>query len=265
MSPQSNSLPIRLVRFCRLLLHLLAGIATAGLFFPHYSVTRRDRSIVRWARKLLAILHIHVELVGDIPQSEGAGCIIVANHISWLDIFLIHTVCPAHFVAKSEIRDWPLVGWLCAKAGTLFIERERRHHTAKINELMRDAVNNGATIGLFPEGTTTRGDQLRKLHSSLFQAAVESGAPLVPVAIRYTDAQGQRSETAAYIDDMSLAQSIAQIIAAPELYVRLHFAAPIIIADKNRRVLAAETGDALTKLLFPAPPLQTKHGKRAAT
>ena len=246
---KSNSTPIRLYRFCRLFFHFFTGLATTGLLFPFYSQQRRDQAIVRWARKLLAILHVRVEVRGNIALPDTTGCIIAANHISWLDIFLIHTIRPARFVAKSEIRDWPVVGWLCAKTGTLFIERARRHHTAKINETMRDVVQEGGTVGLFPEGSTSLGDQLKKLHSSLFQAAVQSDVPLIPAAIRYTDMQNRRSEIPAYVDDMSLAKSLSQILAAPALCATLYFAAPIFPNGKNRRELTQETEDAITSLL----------------
>jgi 1-acyl-sn-glycerol-3-phosphate acyltransferase len=251
MTSRFNSLPIRILRFCRLLLHLFAGLATVGFVFPFCSQKQRSQIIVRWARKLLAVLHVRVQLRGEVPAPDGPGCIVAANHISWLDIFLIHTVRAARFVAKSEIREWPIIGWLCARTGTLFIERGRRHHTAKINEVMRDVVKSGGTVGLFPEGTTTRGDQLKKLHRSLFQAAVESDALLIPVAIRYIDPQGQRSEVAAYVDDMTLVQSINRIIAAPELCAVLHFASPIHASGKNRRELATEVEHAIASRLYP--------------
>jgi 1-acyl-sn-glycerol-3-phosphate acyltransferase len=251
MTSQSNSFPIRALRLCRLLLHFFTGLATVGFVFPFRSPRQCDQIITTWAQKLLAILHVHVELRGEVPAQEGAGCIIAANHISWLDIFLIHSVRCTRFVAKSEIRRWPLVGWLCAKTGTLFIERARRHHTAKINEVMRDAVRDGGAIGLFPEGTTSRGNQLGKLHSSLFQAAVESDAPLIPLAIRYTDSEGRHSEVTAYVDDMSLVQSISQIIAAPNVCAVLHFTTPIHASGKTRRELSLATENAIASLLYP--------------
>lgn len=251
MAKPSTSYAVRLIRFSRLLLHVVTGLAIVRFAFPFFSLQRRNQAIIRWASKLLSILHIHLELRGNAPANNGSGCIIVANHISWLDIFLIHTVCPARFVAKSEIRDWPVVGWLCAKTGTLFIERTQRRHTAKINQTMRDVVTSGGTVGLFPEGTTSRGDRLKKLHSSLFQAAVETDVSLAPVAIRYTDEKGQRSEAPAYVDETTLLQSLAQILAMPRLHAVMHFSPPIRTAGKTRRELAREAERTLTGLLYP--------------
>lgn len=252
MTPRANSHLTRYFRLARMMLHLVLGCAQVGLLFPLCSQDQRDRVIVRWARQLLAIFHVHVALRGNIPiQETGAGCIIAANHISWLDIYVLQSVRPVRFVAKSEIRDWPVLGWLCDRAGTLFIERGRRHHTAKINQVMRDVVLAGGIVGLFPEATTSLGDQLKKFHSALFQAAVESGAPLVPAAIRYADKAGKRSEVAAYVGDMSMGQSLMRIIAEPELYVTLHFAPPISARGKTRRELTLEAEDAIASLLYP--------------
>lgn len=251
MTPRTNSQLTRCLRLARLMLHLVLGCAQVGLLFPLYSQDRRGRTIVRWACQLLAILHVHVALRGQLSVEGDPGYIIAANHISWLDIYVLQSVRPIRFVAKSEIRDWPVLGWLCDRTGTLFIERGRRHHTAKINQVMRDVVLAGGIVGLFPEATTSLGDQLKKFHSALFQAVVESGAPLVPAAIRYTDKAGKQSEVVAYVDDMSMGQSLMRIIAEPELYVTLHFAPPISAQGKTRRQLTLEAEDAIASLLYP--------------
>lgn len=249
MTAPANGFFIRTLRFSRLLLHFVRGLATAGLLFPIYTGRQRDRAIVSWARQLLHILHLRVEVRGNLPSERDGGYVVAANHVSWLDIFVIHTVRPARFVAKSEIRGWPIAGWLCARAGTLFIERGRRHHTAAINERMRETVLAGGIVGLFPEGTTSDGAKLKKFHSSLFEAVVASGAPLVPAALRYTDMAGHRSLATAYVGDMNMAQSIVQIIASPELRVELHFALPIKPGGKKRQELAREAHAAIACLL----------------
>ena len=254
MPAHSNSRLVRHVRLARLVLHLIAGCTRVAGLFPFYDQRRRDAAIVRWARQLLAILHVRVEVRGGVPDNARAGCIIAANHVSWLDIYVLQSLRPVRFVAKSEIRDWPIIGWLCARAGTLFIERGRRHHTAEINRVMRDVALAGGTVGLFPEGTTSLGDQLKKFHSALFQAVVDSDVLLMPAAILYTDEVGRRSEVAAYVDDMSLGQSLMQIVAAPEIYVMLHFAPPISAAGKTRRELTLEAEDAIASLLYPRNP-----------
>jgi 1-acyl-sn-glycerol-3-phosphate acyltransferase len=110
---------------------------------------------------------------------------IVANHVSWIDIFLISSVRPTRFVAKSEIRGWPLAGWIAERAGTLFIRRDQMRDMARIDARVREVLAEGDCVGLFPEGITTEGDELRKFHSSLFEPAVANGAHVHPAAIRY--------------------------------------------------------------------------------
>jgi 1-acyl-sn-glycerol-3-phosphate acyltransferase len=249
-----TSIPLRLVRFTRLLLHLLRGVATAALIFPFIDHARQQDTIRHWAKRLLAIVGVSINVDGALPRDQGAGCVIAANHISWLDIFVVHAICPARFVAKSEIRGWPVVGWLCERTGTLFIERGKRHHTAKINEVMRDVLADGDPVALFPEGTTTRGDALKKFHSSLFQAVVATGAPLHPAGIRYLDGNGLPTLAVAYVDEMSLLDSILCILRERKIQVSLRFA-PVIDSDgKSRRELALECELAIANVLQVTPP-----------
>ena len=208
---------------------------------------------MRWARGVLAVAGVRLEVVGTPPPLRAT--VIAANHISWLDIFVIQSVCPARFVAKSEVRDWPLLGWLCDRTGTLFIERERRHHTARINEVMRDVLAAGGTVGLFPEATTSPGDQLRKFHSSLFEASAATGASLVPAALVYRDAAGNRTDAAAYVDEMSLWDSLLAIAGEAGMVAELRFGEAISPAGLNRRRITARAYAAIAELLgLPAPP-----------
>jgi 1-acyl-sn-glycerol-3-phosphate acyltransferase len=257
MTPQKTSAPIQYFRFARLLLHLLSGLAMVRLAFPFISHVAQQKKIRRWAAKLLAILNVRVSIEGAPPPDWGAGCVLASNHISWLDIFVIQSVCPARFVAKSEIRDWPLIGWLCANTGTLFIERGRRHHTAKINAVMLAALAAGDPVGLFPEATTTRGDTLKKFHSSLFEAAVTSAAPLYPITLRYRDRAGNHTEAAVYVDDMSLLDSINAIVREPELVERLSVAPAIIAKGMRRRELAGAAEIAIASRLGLSAPHKT--------
>ena len=107
--------------------HVLGGWFTIAFEFPRLDVAQRAMRVQDWARRMLAVLDIPLEVLGT-PPAHGP-LLLVANHISWLDIFVVLASHPSVFVAKSEIRDWPLVGWLCARVGTLFIERGRRSAT----------------------------------------------------------------------------------------------------------------------------------------
>ncbi len=209
----------------------------------------RARILRWWSRKLLRILRVVLDLNGHPPDWQTRNLVIVANHISWLDIFIINAVRPTRFVAKSEIRDWPFVGWLCDKTGTIFIKRAKRSDTHKINQVMHDVLAGGDCVGLFPEGTTTAGDRLGKFHSSLFEPAVASGAMVTPVALEYRLDSGERSIAPAYIEDITFQQSISAILACPKLIVTVTFADAIDSAGQNRRALASRCESLVARIL----------------
>src|SRR5262245_47992084 len=128
-SEQSTSPLVRAYRLIRLSLHLVYGCAVAGVVFPFVDNQRELRIIKRWSRQLLAILCVRLEVHGR-PPGGHHPTVIVANHVSWLNIWVIHAVTPVRFVAKSDVRRWPLIGWLTARAGTIYIERNKRSDTA---------------------------------------------------------------------------------------------------------------------------------------
>jgi 1-acyl-sn-glycerol-3-phosphate acyltransferase len=131
----------------------------------------------------------------------------VANHVSWIDIFVLNSVRPTTFVAKSEIRRWPVLGWLVAGAGTVFIERGRRHAVRAVGHQMKARFDEGMAIGLFPEGTTSPGHDVELFHSSLFDAAIRAGVDIQPVALRFMH-RGERSDYVAFVGEQSLMQNL---------------------------------------------------------
>ena len=124
----------RWLRIARLALHVARGLLTAAFFFPFQTQAWRNREIRRWARRLLATAEVRLHVHGEID--EARPLMLIANHVSWLDIFAIQSVLPVRFVAKTETRRWPFVGWLSAKAGTFFIDQARRRDTHRINGLV---------------------------------------------------------------------------------------------------------------------------------
>src|SRR5688500_4470388 len=167
--------PVRIFRSVRLLLHIISGLIQSGIY-PHLDQHAQWRMAQRWSAGLLAILCIRIRYQGTVPPAEAQRVMLAANHVSWLDVYSIITVCPARFVAKSEIRGWPLLGWLSRNAGTLFIERSKRSDTARINEHIGNALTAGDRVAVFPEGTTGDGTELRHFHASLLQPAASVGA-----------------------------------------------------------------------------------------
>jgi len=245
---------IRALRWTRLMLHLASGFLLLRFAWPRADAGRRHELAVRWAQDLLAILAIRVHPEGRPPPRGRKGAMIASNHVSWADIFAIASLRHTRFIAKSEIRDWPLAGWLAEKSGTIFIRRARRHDTARINALVHDALAQGDCVGLFPEGTTTEGDRLLKFHSSLFEPAVANRARVYPVAVRYENPDGTPLREVAYVGDLSFAQSLGLIIRTRETVARVAFAPPIEPDDLSRQQVAAEAHRRVATLLgLPTP------------
>jgi 1-acyl-sn-glycerol-3-phosphate acyltransferase len=158
--------------------------------------------------------------------------------VSWLDIWVIHAVSPVRFVAKSDVRRWPLIGWLVARSGTIFIERSKRRDTARTNRTIVDTLARGERVGIFPEGTTTDGTQLRPFHASLFQPALCAGARVVTAAIRYPLRGGSVNLDAAYAGERTLGQSLRLILRHRSMRAELIFAGEMEISGKTRREIA---------------------------
>lgn len=234
------------VRIGLLVPHIAWGVALTGLAFPRLGPATRDRIIMAWARRLLAILGVQARVAAT-PRPPG-GALLVCNHVSWLDIYLILAAQRVHFVSKSEVRAWPVAGWLAHKTGTLFLERSRRADTARVNAEMRALMQAGAWVAVFPEGTTSDGRGLHRFLPSLLQPAVELQCPIVPAALRYRTLDGRYSAAPAYIESVSLWQSLRQIVSEPGLVAELRFGEPIR-PDGNRRELAAHAEEAVAALL----------------
>ncbi|MEO1766916.1 lysophospholipid acyltransferase family protein [Thiobacter aerophilum] len=244
-----------LIKLVLLAFHLAWGAVLAALVFPFATQARREAIIERWAQALLGRLSVRVTVTGVLAVRKGA--VFVANHISWLDVWLLDSQRACRFVAKAEVARWPLIGWLAKKTGTLFIRREQRHHTAAINREIAAALADGACIALFPESTTSDGLRLRRFHPSLLQPAVDLGAPVIPVAIRYVDAAGNPDTTPAYIDQMTLLDSLTRIIKAETVHAELAFLPAISTRGRNRREIARAAQAAIAAALSLPDPDRT--------
>jgi 1-acyl-sn-glycerol-3-phosphate acyltransferase len=203
--------------------------------FPRTSNATHRRIVKWWSGKLLRILNVAPMVEGTPPAGIPAGAMIAANHVSWLDIFVVQSVHPARFIAKSEIRDWPFVGWIVEKAGTLFVRRGGRRDLARITECAHAALAQGDCVGLFPEGATTEGDTLLKFHGALFAPATANGARVHPVAIRYEHQDGALCRAASFAGEITFMQSLRLIVRQRRIVARIAFGEPIETAGVGRR------------------------------
>jgi len=232
---------------------MLSHAAHAALIlrflYPRATPERRRALTHWWSAKLLSILNITAVVEGDPPARAESQAMIVANHVSWIDIFLISSVQPTRFVAKSEIRAWPLAGWIADRAGTVFIRRDQLRDMARIDARVREILEQGDCVGLFPEGITTEGDELRKFHSSLFEPAVANGAHVHPVAIRYEHPDGTLCRPMSFIGERTFMQSVGLILRQREVRARIMFAPAVETAGAARRDVAKRVEREVARLL----------------
>ncbi|MEK8031908.1 lysophospholipid acyltransferase family protein [Ideonella sp. DXS29W] len=238
---------VALWRLARGVVHLLHGVAIVALRFPALSAQERVARVRWWSAKLLRLLGIELEVVGK-PRPGAA--LVVANHISWLDIAVIHAACPhARFVSKADVLRWPLLGWLIRSVGTLFIERERKRDAVRVVHEVATALSRGETVAVFPEGTTGPGDAVLPFHANLLQAAIASEVPVQAVALRYHEPGLRFAVSAQYINEMTLVQSMWRVVCARGLAVRVRFLLSEGSTHADRRALAAHLRDEIQQAL----------------
>lgn len=238
----------RVLTGSRLALHVLWGLSLATLV----ALDRRGWLDVqglaqRWSRQLLRILDIRLDVRGRPAAHAG---LTVANHVSWLDIFALVACQRSRFVAKAEIRDWPVAGWLADALGTFYLRRGKGG-ARPLAEKLRPYLADGGSVVIFPEGTTTDGHDLRPFHPRLFSVALEAGVAVQPVALRYQPCREGR-DLAPFIGDDDLLSHILRLLGARGIVIELHYLPPCdAVADATRDTLAAEAERAIRDTLFP--------------
>lgn len=250
---RATPLLLRLYRHARVDLHVFEGIATTAFVFPFVGLDRRRALIRRWSERLLKLMRVETRIAGMPAEGLPGNVLIVANHISWLDIFVLNTIEPARFIAKSELRRWPLVGYLIAGCGTLFLERGSRRDAHRINEQARDVLAAGDTIAIFPEGTTTDGTTLLPFYGSLLQPVVDAGGAVQPIALRYCSPDGAHSDAPAYVGATSFMTSYWRVLGERQLIVEITLPPALPARGRHRRELSREAEVAIREALGLAP------------
>ena len=259
----------RLARLALLLLLAVSGILTELLVFPLISAARRRAIIRHWSRDLMSACGLQVRVDGgDVTDGRlldevAPGCMLVANHVSWLDIFAINSLATSAFVAKAELRRWPVLGWLVALAGTVFIERARRHAVHQVIEQLRHRIREGFPVAVFPEATTSDGSTLLPFYGNLLEAAIAEDAPVIPIALRYLDAAGDPAAAAAYVGDTTFVESLWMVLGERELVVDVQVLAAVPSSGRNRHDLARELRGLISSRLG-LPTADTSPGTAAA-
>ena len=226
-----------LARLAHAVVHGVHGLAIVLFSFPSLGAEARHERIRWWSKKMLAVLGISFECEGE-PVREAS--LLVVNHVSWLDIMAVHAVVPqARFVSKADVKSWPLVARLVDAAGTLYLERERKRDALRVVHAIAEALAGDQVVAIFPEGTTSTGHGLLPFHANLLQAAIATGTPVQPVALRFADRTHAVSEAVEFVGATSLLTSLWRTSCGDGVQVRLDFLPPRRSAGLDRRALAA--------------------------
>jgi len=240
-------LPVAAWLLLRGALHVVRGYLTIRFQFPGLSPAEREAKVQTWAQGLLRIWRIDLQVLGE-PPANGP-MLLVANHISWLDIVVMHAARYCRFVSKADVKAWPVIGMLATGAGTLYITRESRRDALRTVHHMADALRAGEVLAVFPEGTTSNGLTLLPFHANLLQAAISAAAPVQPVALQFVDsASGEISLAPCYVGDETLVASIWRTLTTPGVRAVVSYGAPQRPELRERREWADELRQAVDAL-----------------
>lgn len=231
--------------------------AAAAVFVAAAVLPRRV-----WARAMLRALGVRLTARGHLPRQRA---LIVANHVSWLDILVLLASTPARIVAKQEVRDWPVIGQIAASSGTIFIDRSRPRALPGTVARAAEAMRGGAVVAVFPEGTTWCGRSSGRFRPAFFQAALDAGVPVVPVTLRFLLKDGTGTTAAAFLGEDTLWESLLRIVAIRGLTIGMT-AWPALhpSAGADRRVLA-RVAESAVRVVWPPARVRSAHPVRTST
>lgn len=253
--PKSRD-PMRPLRYCwrvpLLIVHLLLGLPLTLLLINPLTARWRiagervdHRAIRAWSGGLMRIFGFRLRRIG---QPLAGPFLLVANHVSWIDIELVHSQHVVGFVAKAEISRWPLVGWLAGRAGTIYHQRGNNDSLHGVLEQMVHRLQAGQAVGVFPEGGTSGGESIRTFHARIFQAAFETRMPVQPVALRYGEG-GNAQTIVAFARGENFLQNFLRLLGEPGRVAEVHFLAALQPGDEGRRHIAEQARASIIEVM----------------
>ncbi len=209
----------------------------------------------RWSRRTIALLGMKLHVEGRVPHTG----LVVCNHLSYVDVLVVGAVLPSVFVSKAEVRGWPIVGLLTDRAGTIYLQRGSVRAAAEVNRAIASALMTDVPVAIFPEGTTTAGDNLLPFHAALFEPAVRSHSPVWPSSLSYDFRSGGSAcaKVAYWGDDVFLAH-LMRLSRLPEITATLRFAAGPVKAER-RGDAASESWEAVARLMLHREDISAPH------
>jgi 1-acyl-sn-glycerol-3-phosphate acyltransferase len=243
-------LKLRLLNKLALIILLFSyGLVLAGGVFPllnllctaNYAKSKRNALKTNWLKIFSAIVNLSITKEGELTEQ---GVFLVSNHISWLDIIVIGQHLPAYFVAKSDILSWPIIGYLSKQGGTIFIRRGDKKHIKATTEKMIWVLKQNSNIIAFPEGTTTKGDEVLGFHASLFQPALLTRSAIQPVALQY---RGLAKEHAPFIGDDDFLPHLIKMLKLDKIEVHVCFLPVIKSSGRDRLSVGSEAREMISQ------------------
>ncbi|MFK5986976.1 MAG: lysophospholipid acyltransferase family protein [Pseudomonadota bacterium] len=240
---------IKLLRFSHLLLHLFKGFFVFGFAINNDEIikqgisARKRERLQGWLKKLLAIYRVKIVFHGKQVESPK---MIVCNHISWMDVVILSSLYPGHFIAKSEIRSWPVMGPMISSIGTLFIKRGVRSEMKKMSQQVGQILDNKSSVVYFPEGKTGDGKQINTVYSGLFESAITAGMDVQPMLVIYSDSSGYPSQVMPYLTGQSLFASIMAVLEEKQITAHLFALDSISSKQLSRKEIGAQVEQVLS-------------------
>jgi 1-acyl-sn-glycerol-3-phosphate acyltransferase len=236
-----------LAKLLHLLWHITKGWWTIRRHFTGMGVAARGQQVQAWSLQVLRVFGITLRVHGA-PPTQGP-LLLVSNHISWLDIAVIHAAGYCRFVSKADVQHWPVVGTLATGAGTLYIERASRRDAMRVVHHMADSLRAGEVLAVFPEGTTGDGRNMLPFHANLLQAAISVDAPVLPLALRFVDVHtGALHPAPSFVGNETLVGSIWRTLRARTVCAEVHFGTPQRAQGRDRRAWAQDLQQAVEQL-----------------
>ena len=235
------------------IVHVLWGAVQVFYYIDNKKgIGEKEHKIIKcWFEIFLQKLNIQKRVHGEVLSHNH---LIVSNHISWIDIIVLNSIYETHFIAKSDIRKWPLVGWLSASTGTLFVKRGSMSDARRLNETIAQLLSRGQCVTLFPEGGTSDGRQVSELYPGLFQAALHAQAlselpiAIQPIVIMY-QADNQYTSKIPYIGNISLWSNFWTILGLDKISVDIYFTTPIPVENRARKELSTQSRQQMQHIL----------------
>lgn len=227
-----------LIKYARLIRAFIQAFFILWVKFPRYSREQKLQAIRTWSAQTLQLMGVVVRVASH-RDMEDLPHLLVANHVSWLDVLVIQSLHPSVFVAKREVGQWPVVGSIAKACGVVFVDRGSPSSAKKMVDDVANALHHGYRVAGFPEGTSSEGHAVSLFHANLFEAAINRHVDVQPIALRYVDQHtGDLCITPAFVGEMGFVQSLHRIMTARVITVDVHLGSTISPEGHSRRTLA---------------------------